>query len=108
MAGRCSGLCIHLPSSWAIGRDRALAFGQRCTRVVLFQDADPGPHRPPNGLLPDHADDGGAPRAQHGLLRSTVSEPGHHATRGLWQFDSPAVAAWAETTGKFGNPDEIS
>ena len=93
-----------LPAARPARRGRAIALGQRRARLVLLLRARRGRDRAQDGLLPHHRDDVAPSRAQHGLLRPAVPEPGHDAARRLRQPDRTAAPARAAAAGELGLP----
>ena len=101
-------------STWM---DDVRAFVETCRRVGLpaaversrsgngahvwffFSEPVPAAHRAQDGLLPHHRDDVAAARAQHGLVRPALPEPGHDAARRIREPDRAAAPARTAAAG---------
>jgi len=68
--------------------------------LVLLHRAGARERCAADGLLPHHRDDGTSARAEHGVVRSVLSEPGHHAPRRLREPHRVAAPARAQTAGE--------
>ncbi len=55
-----------------------------------------------DGLSPDNQGDGVPSPPRHGLLRPPLSQPGHHASRGLRKPHRSATSAWSSAGRKLG------
>ena len=102
MGCRCFGLRRHVRRAGSSDCRRTVAVRQRGPCLALLLRARPRLRSPANGLVPDHRDDVPPARAEHGVVRPALPEPGHDAPGWIRQPDRPSAPAPSPNSGKHG------